>query len=173
MQNDSPLDRAQAARLTAPDDAAAEGAFYRLLADAALFLLLEAEAEGEVLTPRVFDLEAGPVLLAFDSEERLAMLGDAPLPYATLPGRVIAAQMAGQGISLGLNLGTGAVSEMLLPPEALDWLLERLAGTPQEVAAAPESFHAPRVPETLIQALRDNLAAQPGLAQAAFLAGVR
>lgn len=179
----SPLDHAQAARTAAPGDAGAEGAFYRLLADATLFLLLEAEAEGEVLTPRVFELADGPVLLAFDSEERLASLGDTPLPYAALPGRVIAAQMAGQGqlrggLSLGLNLGTGAASEMLLPPAALDWMLERLATNPQQVAAAPESFHPARVPETLIRALRENLAAQPGLAhpglaRAALLAGVR
>lgn len=173
MPDDSALDLAQRARETAPEDAGAEGAFFRLLADATLFLLLEEEAVGEVLSPRVFALETGPVLLAFDSEERLASLGDTPLPYAALPGRVIAAQMAGRGLSLGLNLGTGAASEMLLPGAALDWMLERLAGTPQEVAAAPESFHAPRVPAGLAQALRENLAAQPGLAQAAFLAGVR
>ena len=174
----SPLDHAQAARNAAPGDAAAEGAFYRLLADATLFLLLEAEAEGEVLTPRVFELADGPVVLAFDSEERLASLGGTPLPYAALPGRVIAAQMAGQGqlrggLSLGLNLGTGAASEMLLPAAALEWLLERLATTPQQVDATPESFFPAKVPETLIRALRENLAAQPGLAQAALLAGVR
>ena len=188
MADDSPLDLAQTARRAAPDDAGAEGAFYRLLADATLFLLLEAEAEGEVLTPRVFELADGPVLLAFDSEERLASLGDTPLAYAALPGRVIAAQMAGQGLALGLNLGTGAASEMLLPGAALDWMLERLAAGPQEVAAVPERFFAPGVPETLARALRDNLAAQPGLAQpglaqpglaqpglvqAALLAGVR
>lgn len=183
MADDSPLDLAQTARRAAPDDAGAEGAFYRLLADATLFLLLEAEAEGAVLTPRVFDLADGPLLLAFDSEERLASLGDTPLAYAALPGRVIAAQMAGQGLDLGLNLGTGAASEMLLPGAALDWMLERLAAGPQEVAAVPERFFAPGVPETLARALRDNLAAQPGLAQpglaqpglvqAALLAGVR
>lgn len=173
MADDSSLDLAQAARLAAPDDAGAEGAFYRLLADATLFLLLEAEAEGGVLTPRVFDLQDGPVLLAFDSEERLASLGDTPMPYAALPGRVIAAQMAGLGVSLGLNLGTGAASEMLLPAAALDWMLERLASAPRKVDATPESFHPALVPETLTRALRDNLAAQPGLAQAALLAGVR
>ena len=183
MSDASPLDLAQSARLVAPDDAAAEGVFFRLLADAVLFVLLEEEAQGEVLTPRVFDLTDGPVLLAFDSEERLASLGDRPLPYAALPGRVIAAQMAGpdfkgpdfkgQRLALGLNLGTGVTSEMLLPAGALDWMLERLATSPQEVVAAPEHFYAPKVPDTLITTLRENLAAQPGLMQAALLAGVR
>ena len=53
----SELDRAHAAL---QDGGEAEGmAFYRALADAELFLLLEAEAVGEVMTPRVFDLTEG------------------------------------------------------------------------------------------------------------------
>jgi hypothetical protein len=57
----------------------------------------ESEAEGDTLAPRVFALEDGPVVLAFDSEDRLAEFTGAPAPYAVLPGRVIAAQLAGQG----------------------------------------------------------------------------
>ena len=100
--------------------------FYRALADAELFLLLAAEAAGEVLTPRVFDLAEGKVVLAFDSEERLAGFAEGPWPYAALPGRVIAGQMAGQGLALGLNLGSGAASEVILPREAVDWLMAML-----------------------------------------------
>ena len=125
-------------------DAAAGLRFYRLLADATLFLLLEREAEGERVDPRVFDLPDGPVLLAYDSEERLAVMGDGPLPYAALPGRLIAQQMLGQGLSLGLNFGTGAASEALLPPEALRWLCEMLDAGAGGGRGGAAQFFAPQ-----------------------------
>ena len=62
----TPLDHAHAAMQAGAEAEAL--AFYRLLADATLFLLLEREAEGERIAPRVFDLAEGPVLLAFDAE---------------------------------------------------------------------------------------------------------
>ena len=170
----SELDRAHAAMQTGGD---AEGmAFYRVLADAELFLLLEAEAEGDVMTPRLFDLAEGAVMLAFDSEERLAAFADGPLPYAVLPGRVIAGQMTGQGpifgkrLSLGLNLGSGAASEVILPPEALDWLLALLDQAPPEaIQARIALFEAPMVPAAVLAALAGSLA---GVDQAR-LVGVR
>lgn len=155
-------------------DAAAGLRFYRLLADATLFLLLEREAEGARVDPRVFDLPDGPVLLAYDSEERLAALGQGPLPYAALPGRLIAQQMLGQGLSLGLNFSSGAASEVLLPPEALRWLCEMLEAKPLEVEATPAQFYAPQgLPDALSDALRFTLGGAAGLARAALLAGVR
>ena len=167
-----PLDQAYAAMQA--DDEAAGLRFYRLLADATLFLLLEREAEGERVDPRVFDLPDGPVLLAYDSEDRLAVMGDGPLPYAALPGRLIAQQMLGQGLSLGLNFGTGAASEVLLPPEALRWLCDMLDAAPVEVEATPAQFFAPKgLPEALSDALRFTLGGAAGLARAGLLAGVR
>ena len=60
----TPLDHAHAAMAQGSE---AEGLrFYQMLADATLFLLLEHEAEGERINPRVFDLPDGPVLLAYD-----------------------------------------------------------------------------------------------------------
>ncbi len=139
----------------------AEGrGFYRALADAELFLLLEAEAAGEVMTPRAFDLAQGPVLLAFDSEERLAGFGNGAVAYAALPGRVIAAQMAGQGLSLGLNLGSGAASEVILPPEALAWLMQMLdQKAPEPWAAKVAGFATPTVSESVSAALASILLA--------------
>ncbi len=162
------LDQTYAGLLAGGD---AEGmAFYRALADAELFLLLETEAEGEVMSPRVFALESGPVLLAFDSEERLAGFSDEPLPYAALPGRVIAGQMVGQGLSLGLNLGSGAASEVILPPEALDWLIAMLDQAPPEALDAQvDGFEAAKVPEAVLMALGSTLS---GVARA-LLVGVR
>ena len=171
------LDQAYAA-MQAGDDAAGLR-FYRLLADATLFLLLEREAEDTRVDPRVFDLPDGPVLLAYDSEERLAVMGGGPqsgsaLPYAALPGRLIAQQMLGQGLSLGLNFGTGAASEVLLPPEALRWLCEMLEAEPVQIEAVPAQFYAPQgLPEALSDALTFTLGGAAGLARAALLAGVR
>ena len=162
------LDARYAALLSGGD---AEGmAFYRALADAELFVLLEAEAQGEVMTPRVFDLADGPVLLAFDSEERMAGFSDQVLPYAALPGRVVAGQMVGQGLSLGLNLGSGAASEVILPPEALDWLMVMLdQAAPQALEVRVTAFEAPSVPGAVLGTLAGALV---GVARA-YVVGVR
>lgn len=169
----SVLDQAQAAMATNPGDQGAQLRFYHALADAGLFLLLEREPEGERIAPRVFDLEDGPVILAFDSEERLASLGQGPVPYAVLPGRIIAQHLSGQGVSLGVNLGTGAPSETLLPPEALRWLAETLDNAPEAAEARPDSFHAPgALPPALMDALGFALGGATGLASAALIAGV-
>lgn len=165
------LDTAHAALLCGGEAEALR--FYQLLANAPLSLLLVREAEGEAIEPMVFELTDGPVVLAFDSEDRLAGFQDRPAPYATLPGRVIAQGLAGQGLSLGLNLGTGAASETLLPPEALDHLLTLLDVTPVETEARPTGFAAPAVPPALAQALATALEAAGGLAAAAVLAAVR
>jgi hypothetical protein len=138
----------------------AEGmAFYRALADAELFVLLEAEAVGEVMTPRVFDLADGPVLLAFDSEERMAGFSDSVLPYAALPGRVVAGRMVGHGLSLGLNLGSGAASEVIVPPEALNWLMVMLdQAPPVALELRVAAFQAPSVPGAVLGTLAGALA---------------
>lgn len=146
--------------------------FYERLADGEMFLLLEQEAEGPALRPRVFPLEDGPVVLCFDLEERLADFTGGVAPYAALPGRVIARQLAGQGIGLGINLGV-APSAMVLPPEAVDWLSGLLDAAPQVVEALPEAFAAPKgLPDVLVTGLDAKLAKAGGLASAALLAGV-
>ena len=113
MKIDTPLDRAHAAMEADPGEAAMRLAFYDCLAGAEVFLLLQAEAEGDRITPEVFDLETGPVVLAFDREERLAAFLGRPAPYAALSGRRLAGMLAGQGLGLGLNLDV-APSAMLL-----------------------------------------------------------
>lgn len=166
------LDRAHAAMQAGGDGAALR--FYQILADATLYVLLEREAEGERINPKVFDLEDGPVLLAYDSEERLAIMGQGPLPYAALPGRIIAQHLAGQGVALGLNFGSGAASEVMLPPEAMGWLSDMLGAVPEAVEARPQAFFAPQgLPDALSDALTFTLGGAAGLAQVALLVGVR
>lgn len=166
------LDAAHAALSNDPGNEAHLLRFYERLADGELFLLLEREAEGETLEPKIFDLESGRFVLVFDREERLAEFTGGIAPYAALPGRVIAGLLRGQEIGLGVNLGV-ASSEMLLPAEAMDWLAEALEQGPDEVEAVPEQFHAPKgLPDQLLSGLDAKLARAGGLASAVLLAGV-
>lgn len=165
------LDDAYAAMLAAPDEDAARLRYYARLADGEMILLLADEAAGADLVPRVFDLDDGPVVLVFDSEEKLAAFAAGEVPYAALPGRVIAQQLAGQGIGLAVNLG--AASMMLFPPDAVDWLAQTLETGPEETEARPVGFHAPvGLPAALIAALQDKLAQAGRLASAVLIAGV-
>ncbi|MDE3027588.1 MAG: SseB family protein [Paracoccaceae bacterium] len=172
MTDATPLDLAHRLMTAEPDNDALRLRFYERFADGEAFLLLETEAEGENLTPQLFNLEDGPVVLAFDREDRLAAFTDAPAPYAALPGRVIVGLLAGQGIGLGINLSV-APSSMLLGPDAVDWLADSLGNAPAEVEAKPQSLHAPAgLPEALLTALDAKLARAGGLAASAYLAGV-
>lgn len=135
------LDRAQDAANGGGD--AERLAFFRVLADAPLLVLLEREVDGDILEPRIFDLEAGQVVLAFDDEGRLAAMGEGPLPYAELPGRVLARLLSAEGLGLGLNLGAGTASEMLLPKEAMVWLTDLLDQEAEVHVATFGSVQAP------------------------------
>ena len=169
----TPLDAAHAAMERDGADEADRLRFFDCLADGEFFLLLEEEPVGTDLKPRLFPLEEGPVVLIFDLEERMAEFTGGIAPYAALPGRVIAQVLAGQGVGLGVNLGV-APSQMILPPEALDWLSGMLEAEPEEVEARPVAFAAPgALPERLVDALRGKLARAGGLAAGAFLVGVR
>ena len=172
MAEPTPLDAAHAAMAAAPEDDAARLRFYARLADAELFLLIEDAEDGAEVRPRLFALEEGRVVLAFDREDRLAAFADGPAPYAALPGRVLAQRLAGSGIGLGLNLAV-APSEFLMPPGAVNWLAETLAAAPAEAAARPEGFAPPRgLPEPVLAALDAKLALMAGLAERALLAAV-
>ena len=172
MTETTALDAAHAAMEAAPDDDAARLRFYDCLAGSEVFLLLEAEPEGESIAPRVFDLDTGPVVLAFDRDWRLAGFAGGPAPYAALSGRRLAALLAGQGVGLGLNLDAGP-SATILPPAALDWLAQTLGRAADEVAARIDRLSPPAgLPEAVLTALDRKLAGAGGLAQAAWLAAV-
>ncbi len=168
----TPLDIAHEIMAVRPDDDAARLRFYERLADGELFLLLEAEPDGTTISPQVFPLDTGPVVLAFDLEERLVDFTGATSAYAALPGRVIAAQLAGLGVGLGVNFGV-APSSMLLPPEAVSWLAQTIQNAPEEVEARPVQFHPPAtLPERLVEGVLAKLARAGGLADHALLAAV-
>ncbi|RPE67456.1 type III secretion system (T3SS) SseB-like protein [Pacificibacter maritimus] len=168
----TPIDLAHAAMEAAPNDDTERLRFFERLADGELFLLLEKEHQGDApIEPRVFPVEDQSYVLVFDREERLAEFAGSA-PYAALSGRVLAGMLAGQGIGLGVNL-TVAPSEILLPPDAMDWLKNTLDHAPSEAEAKPEEITPPHgLPERLITALDAKLAIAGGLARVAYLAGV-
>lgn len=169
----TPLDAAHEAMEFADAADAARLRFYATLADTELCVLLEREVEGATLSPQVFPLGEGPVVLAFDSEDRLAAFAEGPAPYAALPGRVLAGLLAGQGLGLGLNLGV-APSSMLLPPDAVAWLAGMVEAAPEEVDGRPDEIGPPDgLPEAVRAALLATLARARGIAAAAWLASVR
>jgi hypothetical protein len=164
------IDQAFQAMLAEGTDAA-RLAYYGAVADTEWYLLLETEADGQNLSPKVFDLSDGPVVLAFDSAERMADFTGGLSDYAALPGRIIAAQLAGQGTGLGLNLG--ASSQFILPPEAMEWLANLLTHAPTGAEDAPSRFRGPgALPPALISALGQRIAGFHGLTTGAWLAGV-
>jgi hypothetical protein len=173
QNTESSLDAAYAAMMAAPDDDAARMRYYAGLADGMLYLMLDQEAEDGAVQPVIVTIDDTQVVLAYDSEDRLGATTDVPVPYAELPGRVIAAQLAGQNVALGINLGVGE-AEFLVSPEALIWLAQTLNNTPANVSARPVAFEPPRgLPANLMQALDAKLARAGGLAQMALLAAVR
>jgi hypothetical protein len=166
------LDLAYDAMVAAADgDDAPRLRYYAALADGEMVLVLETEAKGGNVQPKVFDLEDGPVVLCFDSEEKLGAFAAGTVPYAALPGRVIAQQLAGQGIGLAVNLG--AASMMLFPPDAVEWLAETLAVDLAEAEAMPVAFAAPKgIPAGFLDVLRIKLSRARGRAGMAVLSEV-
>lgn len=173
---ETPLDAAHAAMQAAPADRqdSLRLAFHACLAESELFLLLQAEAQGDSLSPRLFPLQDGPVVLVFDTEARLAAFAEGAAPYAALPGRVLLRMLADAGADapgLGVNLGV-APSATLLPAEAVRWLADTLTQTPAETRVRPEALHPPdgRL-AALLPALDARLSRATGLAAEAWLAG--
>lgn len=165
----TPLDAAQA-EMESSD--AARLQFYERLADAELFLLLESEAQGDQITPRLFPVEDATLVLAFDREDRLAEFAGAA-PYAALSGRALAKMLAAEGLGLGLNLDVSP-SAIVLPPDALGWLDTTLGNAPDDVEAKPQELLPPTgLPERLITGLDTKLAITAGLARKAYLCAVR
>ena len=147
--------------------------FFQSVAASELFLLLEKEASGENIEPRLFNVEGSNVALAFDTLDRLSEFAGEITPYAAMSGRVLVSLLEGEDLSLGLNLEV-APSATLLGPDALKWLHTTLGQAPSEVEARPEEFLPPAgLPETLITALDTKLASAAGLAKLAYLAAVK
>ena len=167
---DTPLDAAHAAMIAARESDESRLRFFQRLADSELFLALNEEST-QPDSPRLFETSNGPLVLAFDTEARLAEFAGGPAQYAALSGRSIAEMLTGQGVGLALNPDV-APSSMFIPAEALDWLHEMLANTPMTHDVRPIEVRRPSAPLELIEGLDAKLAAAAGLASHAWLADV-
>lgn len=165
------LDQAHGAMMADEADDAARLRFYERLAESEMFMLLAAEAEGDQVTPALFEVSDSRYVLIFDREDRLAQFVGQEAPYAALSGRMIASLLAGQGIGLGVNLEV-APSSILIPAEAVSWLHQTLGQAPEEAEARIEEIGRPMgLPEALLTAIDAKLATATGLAHSAYLAG--
>ena len=163
----TPLDSAHVA-MEAADDDAGRRAFWGLVSASELHLWLDAEPEGEAVTPRLFEVEGVRYALAFDTEDRLAGFAGGAAPYATLSGRRLTSLLTAPRLGLGLNFG--APSETLLPPDLVAWLAETAAVAPETAEGRPAALLPPKLPQALVEALDRRLAAAEGLARRAWLA---
>jgi hypothetical protein len=166
----TPLDLAHATMDSDPGDDTARLRFYERLADAEMFLALEAEPESDKISPVIFDVEGGRFVLIFDTEARLTEFTERVSPYVALSGRSIVEMLVGQDIGLAVNPAV-APSSLLLPPEALEWLSDTLGRTLSEEQGTPTDVHPPaNVPDILITAIDAKLSTMAGMARAAYLA---
>lgn len=166
------IDTAHGAMMANEEDDLARLRFFERLAESELFMLLEGEAEGDQISPAMFEAEDQQFVLIFDREERMVEFYGKIAPYAALSGRGMAQMLEGQRIGMALNMGV-APSAMLIPAEAVDWLAQTLGSDPEEVEGQITELTAPTgLPETLLEALDRKLATAAGLALDAYLCGV-
>lgn len=171
---DTALDIAHAAMIAAGEaDDVARLRFLERLCDSELFLLLQAEAQGDDVSPRVIEAAGERLVLVFDRETRLSDFAQGSAPFAALPGRVLVGLLAAENLGVALNPEV-APSSFLLGAEGVRWLAETLTHGPQEAEADIAEMLPPTgLPDTLLTALDTKLATAIGLAQAAYLVGTR
>ncbi len=166
------LDRAYAAMAAQPADDRLRLQFFERLADCELYLLLSEEADGDSITPELFNVQGQQYVLVFDTADRLAEFVGNIAPFAATSGRGLCALLEGQGAGLALNPDV-APSAMLIPADAVDWLARTLAEGPEETSAQISEVGAPQdVPQDLLLGLDRKLATAGGLARAAYLVSV-
>jgi len=137
------IDRAFAAMQAAPEDEAAHLAFYERVADAELYLLLEKEAEADVIEPKVIEGGGENLVLAFDTADRLANFAGDVAPYVALSGRVLVSMLVMEKMGMG------------------------------EFEARPAEFLPPAgIPEQVLKALDTKLVAAAGLVEQVWLCQV-
>lgn len=167
------IDRAHAGMVADEADDLARLRFYECLAETELFMLLENEAQGDQISPAMFEAEDQQFVLIFDREARMSeFYGKEIAPYAALSGRGMAQMLMGQRIGMALNMGV-APSAMLVSYDAVDWLAQTLGNDAEEVDGQIIEVTPPNgLPETLLEALDRKLASAAGLAIEAYLCGV-
>ncbi len=151
-------------------DAPARARMLSRLADTQLIVALAADPIGDDVELKLFPLEGGQVALACDTEDRLADFFGTAMPYAGMPGRVLAGLLSQAGA--GLLVNPGQPSEMLLDQAMLGWLQTALAAAPVEGSAALK-LRAPAAGTVaqLAEPLAERLADLRGMIAGAALVG--
>lgn len=168
----TPLDLAYAAHEADPENPALRLRFHERILDTELVIPLDAPPDGDRRRMKTFPLSDGPVVLAFDRDDRMAEFLGAPAEFAALTGRRVVALLAGQGTALALNLG--APSAALLPADAVDWLARIAEQAVPETSARAQDIGPPGiVPRPLLDALGPKLAAMADRLGAAHLVSAR
>lgn len=163
------LDLAYAAHEAEPDNVTLRLRFHERILDSELIVPLAAPPDGDRVTPQIFPLSDGPVVLAFDRDDRMAEFLGHPADFAAMTGRRLVALLAGRGMGLALNLG--APSAALLPAKAVDWLARIAAESIPETQARAEDVGPPGiVPRALLDALGPKLGAMADRLASAHLA---
>lgn len=173
----TPLDLAHAAHAADPENVGLRLRFHERVLDSELIVPLAAPPDSDRndrlgVEPQTFPLSDGPVVLAFDRDDRMAEFLGAPADFAAMTGRRLVALLAGQRLGLALNFG--APSAALLPPEAVDWLARIAAEAVPETSARAQDIGPPGiVPRPLLDALAVKLAAMADRLGGAHLVSAR
>ncbi len=164
------LDQSVAALTSTPQAEHLQRQFYDRLSGSDLYLLLEAEAKDDQVTPKLMDMDGQSVVLVFDRVDRLAEFAKGQAPFACLPGKDLCALLAANNLGMMLNPETSEHPHLLLA-EDVAWVAENLAGMAQTVAAKVTGLRAPQ-PQTdpLWSAIQTRLSAFEGAAKRAVLA---
>lgn len=157
MSADTRLDAVFVSAMAAKEESAM-AAFYDALAATMLYMPIEGDPESDSAAPMALELEGGPTVLVFDTEERLAEFVEKPTGYAAAPGRTVIEMAARAGAQIGVNLGPSP-SATLLPADVVAWIAEALT-TPVEIQDLSQVLLSPpQAPDiALLQALAERLA---------------
>lgn len=166
------LDRLCAAVPFHDADPVQRAAVLRRLADTELHVALTADPVGDRADLRMFELPGGEVALASDDAAALAGFLGGPVAHLSLPGRVLARELAQAG--RGLLVNPGRPSEILLDAAALSWLIAALAEAPPAAEVIPRRLSAPspQAVAVLAEPLATRLSDMAGMVAGAALVGV-
>lgn len=166
------LDRLCAAVPFHDADPVQRAAVLRRLADTELHVALTADPVGDRADLRMFELPGGEVALVSDDAAALAGFLGGPVAHLSLPGRVLARELAQAG--RGLLVNPGRPSEMLLDAAALSWLIAALAEAPPAAEVIPRGISAPspQAVAVLAEPLATRLSDMAGMVAGAALVGV-
>jgi hypothetical protein len=94
-------------------------AFYGLLVNTTLYIPTYETPAEEGFNPILADIDGITYLMVFDSEDKLSSWAQTPMPFATLPGHVVAEITQG---NIHWALNPGDAHTKILVPEEIQWL---------------------------------------------------